>query len=458
METNDDLAIYAQPLSSDEEDATTETINNGSSTPKDDTVQKAQFSSKKRPAPTRVSSRAKARKVIRDEPDQQQLVVGADQSLTESFWIPPASQKRRLNKGYANRKLAFQAPEPIPERQENVAKQPGYVSYDEVQLKKVAVPEKKGFVDVEPVLGLRPSNNTSKSKPSMKIADLPQKKPGSKAAGFQMPDLPEFVSSSTSAETDVPTVFETSFSFASGSGLQSPSTSVSSLSSARSMSPIDLDIDVPALSHKCPICRKYVQDSKRLAVPANLRSLSVQQQRSFCNEHQLCNAKDVWEERKYPTIDWQALEKTRIPRKLSFLRRIIAGQTPNLYLDELKSQLKSAKGNRKKVQAYLNEGIVDFAKPGYYGPKGTQLMVRAITVALTDSLKTALQKDSVIRGVGIGAFVSAVLVPALTLTFVIEDLNLQSEESGRKVLEESTSVGALLNPDDDHIERNEDDD
>lgn len=453
MQANDELAIYAQPVSSDEEDDGT--LDQTALKVRGDTLKPLQPASKKRPAPTRASSRAKTRKVIRDEPEQQPLVVGADQPLTDSFWTSSASQKRRLNKGYANRKPAFQPPEPVPERKGNVAKQPGYVSYDEVQIK-VSRPAKKGFIGIEPIPGATSSDDTPKPKSSTEIGDVAQRKAGSKPAGFQMPALPEFASSSTTVETDVATIFDTSF--ITDNGLHSPSTSASSLSSARSMSSVDLDIEVPPLSHRCPICRNYVKDSKRLFVPDNLRSLPVQQQRMFCNQHQLGDAKEAWEDRKYPTIDWEVLEKSRIPKKLSFLRRIIAGQIPNPYLDELQSQLKKANGNRKKVQAYLNEGVVDFAKPGYYGPKGTQLMVKAITMALTDSLKTALQKDAVIREVGIGAFVSVVLVPALTLAFVIEDMNLESEESGRRVLEESTPVGALLNPDDDHIERNEDED
>jgi len=59
----------------------------------------------------------------------------------------------------------------------------------------------------------------------------------------------------------------------------------------------------------------------------------------------------------------------------------------------------------------------------------------------------------------VGGYVSAVLVPELTLQLVMEDMQLKSgkEEEGRKVLADSTNIGVLLNPDDDHLERQDDD-
>jgi hypothetical protein len=187
--------------------------------------------------------------------------------------------------------------------------------------------------------------------------------------------------------------------------------------------------------------------------------LSFKQQQNFCSQHQVADAKELWEQRCYPDVDWEKLEKSRIPAHLHSLKKLINRQTSSVYLDELDKKVKAAKGNQKAIRQYLREGVVEVAKPGYYGPKGTRIMVTAITEALTETLKEALQSDAVLRTAGVGGYVSAVLVPALTLRLVMEDMLLADDDvvEGRRVLEESTNIGVLLNPDDDHIEREDDD-
>lgn len=454
MDSDDDLAIYAQPLSSDEDDD--KHSNRKPSPPRKSKPEsiKSQTSSPKRAATTAASSRSKRRKIT-DEPDLGNFIVPDKAPGAELFpeWNSSGSQKKRQFKTYAQRK-GYQIPDPVEEK-ESVEKKPTFVVHNQIEPGSRKSTPKKAFVGAPPLPGVRDYSKDRGAKQKLAVAELPQEAAPVKEAGFRMPDLPDFASSATTVGTDIPSIFEAPIS--PGGSNHTRSSSSSSLSSARSPSPLEHDFELPPLSQRCPVCRKFVTDSTRLFVPENLRKLTWQKQQDFCLDHQLSEARDFWEQSKYPEIQWDDLERNRIPAKLSSLKEIISRQRSSFYLDELDHRIQEAKGNRRKIQAYLNHGVVDVAKPGYYGLKGSRIMVNAITESLTEALVDALQTDSAIRHAGVGAYVSAVLVPELTLLLVMEDMHLDDPEKGRRVLDEGSPVGVLLNPDDDHIERIEDD-
>lgn len=54
---------------------------------------------------------------------------------------------------------------------------------------------------------------------------------------------------------------------------------------------------------------------------------------------------------------------------------------------------------------------------------------------------------------------TTVLVPELTVMLVKDDMSLENDEEARAVLKESSSIGDLLNKEeDDHVERDEEED
>lgn len=459
MDNGDDSAIYAQPLSSESSDEDNNTHSDRKPSPpkkSKDELTKSQKSSPKRAATTAASSRSKRRK-IKDELDLGNFIVPDKTPSTGLFpeWNSSGSQKKRQFKTYAQRK-GYQVPDPVDGKTEFVEKKTAFVVPDQIERGSKRATPRKAFVGAPPFPGVKDENKDRGSIQKLAVAELPQETAPSKEPAFRMPDLPEFTSSATTVGTDVPSIFEAAIS--PGGSHHSRSTSSSSLSSARSPSPLEHDIDLPPVTGRCPVCRKFVTDSTRLFVPANLRKLSLQKQQEFCLEHQSSEARDFWEQSKYPEIRWDDLEYKRIPGKLESLKKIISRQQNSFYLDELDHRIQEAKGNRRKIQAYLSQGVVDVAKPGYYGLKGSRIMVNAITESLTEALVEALQRDSAIRHAGVGAYVSAVLVPELTLLLVMEDMHLEDPRKGRRVLDESSPVGLLLNPDDDHIERHDDDD
>ncbi|KAL6249083.1 hypothetical protein RBB50_004146 [Rhinocladiella similis] len=459
MQEDDLEAIYAPPLSSDDEDGSSADIE----TAVQRTITPARNSSK-RQAHTAASSRSKRRK-LKDEPSLEAVDISALSEMQDPYFLSSgsqkqSSQKRKLQQTYAHRK-SFERVDDLDVMLDKPDGKQDFVSHEVVEKRTDGSGRKGQFLGTAPLPGKHSTTATRGSRKMLNIADLPSAISARKGSDFQMPELPDITSSATTSATDIPSIFEEPIAHLSA---RHRSGSTSSLSSANSMFILENEADLMGQFETievgvcCPICQKHVHDSESVFVPDNLRSLSFKQQQTFCTKHQVADAKDLYKERGYPHIDWEDLEKSRIPEQMHLLKKLINRQTTSVYLDKLDEMIKVAKGNRKAIRQYLANGVVDVAQPGYYGPKGTRIMVTVITDCLTDTLKAALQSDSVLRAAGVGGYVSAVLVPELTLQLVMADLKLSDAAEGRRVLNESTKIGVLLNPDDDHIERDDDDD
>ncbi|KAJ9647640.1 hypothetical protein H2204_000270 [Knufia peltigerae] len=458
MKEDDLEAIYAPPLSSDDEDGSSAEVETAA---KRNTLPAARTSSK-RQAHTAASSRSKRRK-LKDEPSLESFDISGLSDMHDPYFLSSgsqkqSSQKRKLQQTYAHRK-SFERLDDLDVGPNKPDGKQDFVSHEVVKKHNDGSGSKGKFLGAAPLPGKHSTRATRGPGKILDVADLPSARTARKGSDFQMPELPDITSSAATSATDIPSIFEEPIAPRHRSG------STSSLSSANSMFILENEADLMDQFEQpfgvgvcCPICQKPVHDSESIFVPDNLRSLSFKQQQTFCSKHQVADAKELYRERGYPRIDWEDLEKSRIPKQMHLLKKLINRQTTSVYLDELDEKIKAAKGNRKAIRQYLANGVVDVAQPGYYGPKGTRIMVTVITDSLTDTLKTALGSDSVLRAAGVGGYVSAVLVPELTLQLVMSDMRLSDAAEGRRILNESTKIGVLLNPDDDHIERDDDDD
>ncbi|RMD40069.1 hypothetical protein DV735_g5057, partial [Chaetothyriales sp. CBS 134920] len=208
----------------------------------------------------------------------------------------------------------------------------------------------------------------------------------------------------------------------------------------------------------CTMCRRKISTTllSDAEKKKKMQSLSLKSQRDICHRHQLAEAKDAARTRGYPVVepvDWAELERVRIPRLLAHLRQVLRRQTPCFYLDQLDGHAAAAtKGRPKRLRTYLHVGVLDVAKPGYYGPKGQKVVCDAVMNTLAAELRQAARDDHVVRAAGVGAYVAAVLIPECTLRLVMEDMKTRSQDRARDILAESSDIGRLLNPDDDRIE------
>lgn len=227
------------------------------------------------------------------------------------------------------------------------------------------------------------------------------------------------------------------------------------------------------LTAECPLCCLPVSnaDLEEFTIRFSRNSqtrLPSRLQQKFCRHHRAKTARETWQERGYPNIDWDRLASARITDHLPVMRSIIQNRKPSFYRDRLVEastpQADSAKAaggrrgcSRRTMLKYLKEGVLDVVRYGYYGPRGAKVAAESITLMLSAELVQAAATDVVVREAGAGGFVQAVLVPELVGRWIAEDRgwNLEEEADWKddvsRVLEESGEVGRLVNEDEDRV-------
>ncbi len=99
------------------------------------------------------------------------------------------------------------------------------------------------------------------------------------------------------------------------------------------------------------------------------RQLSYRWQHRFCSHHKKHEGKQVWQDKRYPEIDWSGLGK-RMRRHNAHLAAVIDGSKSSYHREQLKDRVKE-----RSAAAALNSndgkrGML----VGYYGPRGEKIM------------------------------------------------------------------------------------
>ncbi|KAL6700603.1 RTC4-like domain-containing protein [Trichoderma pleuroticola] len=186
---------------------------------------------------------------------------------------------------------------------------------------------------------------------------------------------------------------------------------------------------------QCPWCGATV-DMKLLKDFSNGKRLNVRLQTKFCEEHRKKSAMATWESKAYPDVEWASLE-SRFKKHQARLLAIINGEQ-SFYRTALAEKIEQGQGRSMKKEENLN--------PGYYGPRGFNMMCDYLVKEYSDMLKKKAVHDKVIAGRGSAAFIQAVLVAELGVQLIMEDM-LVSPEEARHILEESKPIGDLVHAD-----------
>lgn len=186
---------------------------------------------------------------------------------------------------------------------------------------------------------------------------------------------------------------------------------------------------------QCPWCGATV-DMKLLKDFSNGKRLNVRLQTKFCEEHRKKSAMATWESKAYPDVEWASLE-ARFKKHQARLLDIINGEE-SFYRTALAEKIEQGQGRSMKKEENLN--------PGYYGPRGFNMMCDYLVKEYSDMLKKKAVHDKVIAGRGSAAFIQAVLVAELGVQLIMEDM-LVSPEEARHILEESKPIGDLVHAD-----------
>ncbi len=156
-------------------------------------------------------------------------------------------------------------------------------------------------------------------------------------------------------------------------------------------------------------------------------------QTRFCQLHTKKTAQTTWQDCGYPDIDWDSIE-SRFIKHDEFLAGIVDG-TETHFRSIHANNIKEGKGRSLKKEDNLN--------PGYYGPRGFNLMCDYLVKEYGERLKVKAVEDRVIAGRGPAAFIQSVLVAELGVRLIMDDMNV-GEDEARDVLAESKALGEIV--------------
>ncbi|KAJ8123358.1 hypothetical protein O1611_g9610 [Lasiodiplodia mahajangana] len=201
-----------------------------------------------------------------------------------------------------------------------------------------------------------------------------------------------------------------------------------------SWDPLEIEELESSTTPRCPMCHEAV-DSELIEKYSTNGKMSVKQQTDFCRLHKRRSAEAAGMKKGYPKIDWESL-RSRCTAHLKFLERILEGTQVSHYRQILKEKVDSGK-NRTLLKSQDN------LTPGYYGPRGLQVMTGLIMSTLSYVIRRRAVEDKLISARTYTGYVQTVLVPELTVRLIMEDMSV-TEERAREVLEESVEIGELL--------------
>lgn len=214
----------------------------------------------------------------------------------------------------------------------------------------------------------------------------------------------------------------------------------------------------------CPTCRKPTSLLNLAGHHPNVdpSSLPLREQTKFCYNHRLRDARSAWDERKYPTIDWDNLSQSDSLRAhIQSLVPLVKRKAPSHHLTNLDNAISAAKGNLSAINRALDTTNVHY---GYYGPRGAKILSTAIldNAALQRAVSRQLRTDKNMRTAGPGRLTDCVLLPEVLAGLVRDDFALgdgdEADRRARTILEESVDIGLLLCADDDEVELGSGDD
>ncbi|KAL3419028.1 hypothetical protein PVAG01_09249 [Phlyctema vagabunda] len=182
----------------------------------------------------------------------------------------------------------------------------------------------------------------------------------------------------------------------------------------------------------CPVCMEPVELDD-LKSWGDMKGFN--QQSKFCRFHQKKTAEVEWNEKGYPRIDWQGMNK-RIRAHHKFIKDLVKG-APCHYRTVLDDAIKSGKNRTLKD---MSQSLV----PGYYGSRGLKVISENIMSRFPKLLKERAVKDRLIAARGVPSFVQAVLVLEVGCAFIMEDMDISAEDA-RDVLSQSIAIGELVN-------------
>ncbi|KAJ0422466.1 RTC4-like domain-containing protein [Aspergillus carlsbadensis] len=190
----------------------------------------------------------------------------------------------------------------------------------------------------------------------------------------------------------------------------------------------------------CPMCREPVDPGLLIKFEAQTRQ-RFRDQQAFCNSHKKSSIEDQWVAKGYPTIAWDKFNE-RIRIHFDDLEKLLAPDSSSYYRNVLISTLKS--GKAKNFALTLAGDGLETISCGYYGTRGSEIMLSAITSRFSRKLTRLAKEDKIIYKAGPVGYSQSVLVPELAVRLIKEDMKVD-EETARQIMRESIDLGEKVN-------------
>jgi hypothetical protein len=240
--------------------------------------------------------------------------------------------------------------------------------------------------------------------------------------------------------------------FQSPDDLQStPRTSPSSVKEFEEPPQFDLSKITPKSSsgRKCPFCRKGLPNAFVEEPPTAPRA-----RYGYCKRHEDATTLEEGKRRGYPELfDFNIIQS----RVLSVLKNI---QIQQIIKGEQKSEilqkLRTSTSNRNAATPMAMFQVFDLTQPGYYGPRGVELITRLVMERFADEIRHSTKLPEALRFCGgVMGYVSSVIVPEVGIRLIMEDKDIDWAKA-RQIMKESVAYGSVINPA--LADKNEDDD
>lgn len=152
---------------------------------------------------------------------------------------------------------------------------------------------------------------------------------------------------------------------------------MSDLSSAKSYNsdgfPISDEDDsknAEPVEYLCPMCKEPVEPELLIKFRAQPRQ-RIRDQYVFCESHKKPAMEKEWEEKGYPTIDWEKFDE-RIEAHFDELEKLMVPESSSYYRNVLDTTMKS--GQAKNFRLTLAGDALETISCGYYGTRGSGRM------------------------------------------------------------------------------------
>ncbi|KAF3203506.1 hypothetical protein TWF679_010209 [Orbilia oligospora] len=203
--------------------------------------------------------------------------------------------------------------------------------------------------------------------------------------------------------------------------------------------------------YRCPMCKEEV--SKQLYesyLPDLEKKYKIDLRRKFHKSHKLAKVHKKVSELDIPEIDWDNLED-RCKEHFPYLSDIMARKAESHYRDlSEKFYTKKRNDHKGRTEALFDDGDWEKTYPGYYGPRGSEIIGDAISnskLINTALKKLSAKKDiTTLRG-GAGAYIQRILIPEVGTRLIMEDFRMTDDEidKARELMQNTIDIGLLLN-------------